>query len=577
MVRGKCIVKLKIMKNFGAAILTTLTGSTVERALKAMNGVVHAEASFEKNYATVSVRAQEWSSRAELEEEAVEAVECVGFDCSILAPEDVLEYFQQSCGSSSEDSVDSEAELLPREEHAHPASASFQVGGMSCAVCAGRVEQALLSVEGVSKASVTLSINRAHVQVLEEGTLEAIAQECVAAVRQGGYECEILNIGNNHKQGVSLADNAARMEQARISELRTWRRLLIFSILLTLPLFVLHARRSDDMSSSSLSTVPSRNEWIMFALATPVQFGVGWRYYKAAWKGWTNGRFLGMDFLISMGTSASYVYSLLIFGMQLVTGTSSSLEPTFATGAMLLTFVTLGKFLEAYAKGKTASALQTLMELQPNFASRVIVKDDEVLEGEMTSLETEEVEATDIAVGDYLMVLPGARIPADGILVKSSGSGAYVDESALSGEPFPVTKQLNDDVFGSTVNQLSVLLVKVTATGNNTVLAKIVRLMEDAQSQKAPIQAQADHIACIFAPTVMCLSFITFCAWLIFNTGVTTEERFFWAFTSAISVVVVACPCALGLATPTVSACLKYCVFIPVRIEPSGPLLSIPL
>ena len=228
-------------------LLTTFTGSTVERALKAMNGVVHAEASFEKNYATVSVRAQEWSSRAELEEEAVEAVECVGFDCSILAPEDVLEYFQQSCGSSSEDSVDSEAELLPREEHAHPASASFQVGGMSCAVCAGRVEQALLSVEGVSKASVTLSINRAHVQVLEEGALEGIAQECVAAVRQGGYECEILHIGNNHKQGVSLADNAARMEQARISELRTWRRLLIFSILLTLPLVVLHARRSDDI------------------------------------------------------------------------------------------------------------------------------------------------------------------------------------------------------------------------------------------------------------------------------------------------------------------------------------------
>ena len=184
------------------------------------------------------------------QEEAVESVECVGFDCSVLQEEDVLEYFQQqqSSVSSSEDSVDSQAELLPGQEDLHAASASFQVGGMSCAVCAGRVEQALLSVEGVSKASVTISINRAHVQVLNESALEGIVQECVAAVRQGGYECEIVNVGNNHKQGVTLADNAARMEQARISELRSWRRLLIFSTLLTVPIIVLHAQGSD-MSS----------------------------------------------------------------------------------------------------------------------------------------------------------------------------------------------------------------------------------------------------------------------------------------------------------------------------------------
>jgi len=499
------------------------------------------------------VYANEWSSQEEVENEAVDTIECVGFDAQLLQEENVLEYLQQqqsTSSSQSDESVNSQVELLSKQEQADY-SASFQVGGMSCAVCAGRVEQALLSVDGVTRASVTLSINRAHVQVQPQEQLFDIVETCVKAVRQGGYECDVLHV-EGQEQGVSLQDSAARMEQARVSELRSWRRLLIFSILFTVPLIVLHAQPMTLQQA-----VPSQKEWIMLCLSTPVQLGVGWRYYKAAWKGWTNGRFLGMDFLISMGTTASYLYSILVFGMQLFTKSTTSLEPTFATGAMLLTFVTLGKFLEAYAKGKTASALQTLMELQPNFASRVVMRDNDdddeskVLSQDLSSLETEQVEAVDIHVGDYVMVLPGARIPADGVLQKTSSGGAYVDESALSGEPFPVTKHVGNDVYGSTVNQLSVLLVRVTATGNNTVLAKIVRLMEDAQSQKAPIQAQADHIACIFAPTVMFLSFITFVAWLIFNRGVTTEERFFWAFTSAISVVVVACPCALGLATPT--------------------------
>lgn len=519
-------------------------GTTVENALKAIPYVIHAEALFEKSYATVTAR--DASGKEHLEEEAIDAVECVGFDAQVLSEQDVEDYLQEAGSESRQDSFGSDEELLPEEYH-HDTAVSFQVGGMSCAVCAGRVERALLSVEGVTKASVTLSLNRAHVQV--DGVLNHnIVRRCVQAVRQGGYECEVIN---NQERGVSLADNAARMDQARVAELKNWRRLLIISCILTVPIVILmHTGRGSGFSQP----VRSRKEWIILLLSTPVQFGVGWRYYRAAYMGWINGRFMGMDFLIVMGTTASYVYSIIVFGMQQLGGLSS-LEPTFATGAMLLTFVTLGKFLEAYAKGKTASALRMLMELQPNWAWRVIMsegKDGDMLSQDISSLQTEAVDAVDIVAGDYVVVLPGSRIPSDGILVKTSGAAhAYVDESALSGEPFPVPKQKGDHLFGATVNQLSALLVRVTATGNNTVLAKIVRLVEDAQSQKAPIQAQADQIACVFAPTVLFLSLLTFLAWMIFNTDVSAEERFFWAFTSAISVVVVACPCALGLATPT--------------------------
>ena len=364
--------------------------------------------------------------------------------------------------------------------------------------------------------------------------------------------------------------------------------------------------------------------FIMAVLSTLSQFLVGYRYYRAAWNA---GRDFGMDFLIVLGTTSSYVYSVIVWMWLLYASSSlsedaatdgessiendghdddfTSLEPTFGTGAMLLTFVTFGKFLEAYAKGKTSSALEALMKLQPSWASRVVsgmddwtdltitsnaaalLSDDEVRTPlQLSALETEEISTYDVRIGDYLRVLPGARVPADGVIVAlsspptpaSSSKGlsssasyntsdsstvnsgtkseaqavAFIDESAFSGEPFPVAKTVGDSVFGSSVNQLTVVVVRVTATGSNSVLAKIVKLMEDAQRNKAPIQALADKIASIFAPSVMGLALLTFVMWLILDSGAeNNQERFFMAFLSAISVVVVACPCALGLATPT--------------------------
>ncbi|EED86889.1 copper transporter, ATP dependent, partial [Thalassiosira pseudonana CCMP1335] len=283
---------------------------------------------------------------------------------------------------------------------------------------------------------------------------------------------------------------------------------------------------------------PTLKDWTMFLLATPVQFGVGKRFYKSAYRGLVHGCTMGMDFLVVMGTTSAYVYSLIVFGDGVM-----KLSPTFETGAWLITFVTLGKYLEAYARGKTAGALQTLMELQPVSATRATCN----RRGE-EGYRISEKDISEIRIGDYLLVLPGGRIPTDGVLM--ARGCAYIDESAFSGEPFPVAKRPGDVVYGASVNQLSVILIKVTATGAETVLSRIVRLVDEAQGSRAPIQAQADRIASIFAPIVMLVAAATFTCWAAFCSG-TTEERVVTALMCSISVIVVACPCALGLATPT--------------------------
>jgi len=488
-------------------------------------------------------------------------------------------------------------------------------------------------------------------------------------------------------RGTSLADSAARMENTRRAELREWKSSLLLSLTFTIPLAVLHmstmggANEGDDglhidmmdggndmmdniniddkttndndyemaMNNSMTSKCIIINT-LMLLLATPVQFLVGRRFYKSAYRGLMHGCVMGMDFLVVLGTSAAYLYSVIVYLWQLSyyyhgqthndgNGGGSGLlklTPTFETGAWLITFVTLGKYLEAYARGKTAGALQTLMELQPVSATRVILDKDlsEKLRDvdfdsgkgdingnygnddainvtkvfqtvDLHSLQTEDVDISRVQIGEFLLVLPGGRIPTDGILIARDGSGtitkgsnkivkstttssssssssstsskkpnnnsvhstcAYIDESAFSGEPFPVAKRPGDSLYGASVNQLSVILVRVTATGSETVLSRIVRLVDEAQGNRAPIQAQADRIASIFAPCVLGLAILTFLCWVLSlsyagdNDGDgdgdgymsrSKEEMYVTALMSAISVVVVACPCALGLATPT--------------------------
>ena len=529
--------------------------STVEGALKGLLGVVSAEASFSRSYATVTATLEHYGSGSllariqSLQDAAVEAVECVGFDASLLSEEAVADFLEtQQYGDSTTCSLSSDEDgpfldkcLLDGK------TASLSVKGMSCAVCVGRVVSMLKQVHGVCDASVALTTHRAQIQI-DSGDIHEIAEACAEAVTRGGYKCSVLHAGAGGR-GISLVENASQLEESRQHELRTWRSLLITSTFLSLPLVILHHR--EFLCLHKLG-VPYCQETIQLVLATLVQYLVGKRYYIAAWNGWFNGRFLGMDFLVVLGTTAAYIFSLVTFIKHVSENTDTGMkEAAFETGGMLFTFVTLGKFLEAYAKGKTANALQMLMELQPDMALKVTNMENS-FEGPVdpSSLQTESISASDVRVGDYLYVLPGSRIPADGILLATSSTSpfAFVDESALSGEPFPVAKPVGGMVFGATVNQLATLVVRVTASGSTTVLAKIVYLMEQAQSQKAPIEAQADKVACIFAPTVMALSLCTFLGWALLYDH---PDRWYLGVMSAISVIVVACPCALGLATPT--------------------------
>jgi len=536
----------------------------------------------------------------QLTEQAVDAVECVGFDAERikdlaahlhrqeLEAKRKLELEEAKENSSVVSGEEKESLLSNNDGCDDATTVQFQVGGMSCAICTGRVESVLEGIEGVHKASVILATGRAIAEPEEDENidLEQLAVSCCQAIIANGYECEILQ--NN----TTVQDYAVQMEQARQKELSTWRRLFLLSLLLTVPLFSLdqlshHQHGQDHDTDMNMGKLFEIELWSMLCLSTAVQLIVGWRFYKAAWSGWSKGGVLGMDFLVVMGTTSSYVYSVVLFFLQVChLDLATDLQPTFATGAMLLTFVTLGKFLESYAKGKTASALQHLMELQPDFADKITSEvpeggDDDDSTGtpfaaasnlNVAALQTVEVASSDIVVGDYLRVLPGSRIPADGVVVTMSTSSplsptndgglldqqqqhqykqAFVDESALSGEPFPVSKAPGDPVYASTVNQLSVLVVRVSATDGSTVLSQIVRLMQDAARNKAPIQDLADSVAAYFAPTVMALSLVTFTGWMCLNTAASPQERFFSAFMSAVATIVVACPCALGLATPT--------------------------
>ena len=625
-----------------------------------------------------------------LVELAVEEVECVGFDAEHLPTEeavrihreeaqkerDAMDDSKSKAAAAAASSIETLNDIFQNEDdfegtnstNDQGGKATFHVGGMSCAVCSGSVERLLLSSataindgdDGptVVHAAVSLPTNTARVifspppSLAERGIMECneeellrayqcLAEKCAETVTKGGYACEILDVqvtssrsnanggGNDGRGGgTSLADSAARMERTRQAELLEWKRSLFTSLIFTIPLAVLHMTSMSSMKNNMPSSVlpPTFKDWMMLLLATPVQFGVGKRFYKSAYRGLVHGCTMGMDFLVVMGTTSAYLYSIIVFALQIFAKMNyendesegegqkqhhddsiiMKLTPTFETGAWLITFVTLGKYLEAYARGKTAGALQTLMELQPVSATRAIVpvevaekvnsmRDDQrntmdkrdeeqniinvFANVNLYSLRTEEVDISEVRIGEYLLVLPGGRIPTDGILLAREGSGkinggagdaksdsvknannsggcAYIDESAFTGEPFPVAKRPGDVVYGASVNQLSVILIQVTATGSETVISRIVRLVDEAQGNRAPIQAQADRIASIFAPCVMMLSVLTFISWSLLldsspagddeSSSMSLQEKYVTALMSAISVVVVACPCALG-------------------------------
>jgi len=400
------------------------------------------------------------------------------------------------------DSLDALVNAVHAAGYAVPShTVELQIAGMTCASCVGRVERALAKVQGVLKVSVNLANERAHLDVLD-GVPDAAL---IDAIGQAGYDASLPRASEN--------------EQATIQRrLRRERLAVAAALLLASPLVL-------PMLVQPLGLHWMLPAWAQFLLATPVQFILGARFYVAAWKA-VRARSGNMDLLVALGTSAGYGLSLYQWA-NAPSGTTPHLY--FEASAVVIALVMLGKYLESRAKRQTASAIRALEALRPERALRVI---DGV---------EQEVAITQLRVGDLVMVKPGERFPVDGIV---EDGHSHADEALISGESLPVAKQPGDSVTGGAINGEGRLLVRTQALGTETVLARIIRLVEDAQAAKAPIQKLVDRVSQVFVPAVLILAAITLMGWWLAGAPFET------AVINAVAVLVIACPCALGLATP---------------------------
>ncbi|MFW5943367.1 MAG: heavy metal translocating P-type ATPase, partial [Chloroflexota bacterium] len=396
------------------------------------------------------------------------------------------------------------------------ATVDLAITGMTCANCVANVERALNKVEGVLEANVNFASEKAMVKVAAGAVTRA---DLVAAVRRAGYD--VVEAADDE----TLEDAEAQARQAEIRH--QWRRLIVGG-LFTLPLFVLSMGR--DLGLLGMWAHANWVSWLMLALATPVQFYVGWDYYVGAYKSLRNGA-ANMDVLVAMGTSVAYVYSVaVLIWRTFLDSTALGEHVYFETAAMIIVLIVLGKLLEARAKGQTSEAIKKLMGLQAKTAR--VVRDGQELD----------VPIEEVVAGDTVIVRPGEKIPVDGVV--SSGHSA-VDESMITGESLPVEKSIGDEVIGATINRQGLLRFEATKVGRETALAQIIKLVEQAQGSKAPIQRMVDRVAAYFVPGVIAIALVTFAIWLLAGAG------FVPALLRLIAVLVIACPCAMGLATPT--------------------------
>lgn len=386
--------------------------------------------------------------------------------------------------------------------HVAPQSVQLQLRNMTCVACAGHIEKALNKLPGVT-ATVNFATEIAKVNFIPG---LATVGDLISTVNRAGYDAsEISESGH--------AEQKAR----RLAAYRAELRLFWISALLTLPLLL---QMGAMFSGHDMDMLP---RWLQWILATPVQFWIGRRFYVGAWHSLRGGS-ANMDVLIALGTSMAYVFSAVVTAFAL------DQHVYFEASAAIITLVLLGKLMEARAKGKTSEAIEALIRLQPKTAR--IERNGEVLE----------VPANSLQVDDIFIVRPGENLPVDGVVVEGVSS---VNESMLTGESMPIGKQPGAKVFAATLNQQGLLKCRATGVGAHTQLAAIIRLVEEAQGSKAPIQRMADTISGIFVPVVVIVSMLTLgITWWIAGDFVS-------ALINAVAVLVIACPCALGLATPT--------------------------
>jgi len=381
----------------------------------------------------------------------------------------------------------------------------FPVSGMTCASCVARVEAALSSVLGVISANVNLASEKATVEYVD-GTDVAVMRR---AVEEAGY---------------GLGSEAATLEDVTTAaqrETRGLRNRLIFALAFAVVI----------MALSMGPDFPGK-PYLLWALATPVQFWTGWRFYKGMW-GALKHKTADMNTLIAVGTSAAYFYSMVaVLAPSLFAAADIELGLYFDTSSMIIALILLGRFLEARARGQTSEAIKKLVGLKPKTAT--VIRDGKEIE----------ISVEEVQVGDLILVRPGERIPVDGIVRQGYSS---IDESMITGESIPVDKKVGDTVIGGTINRMGSLQFEATRVGKDTTLARIVRLVEEAQGSKAPIQRLADVIASYFVPAVIGIAIVTFIVWFFLGP----PPALTYALLNFVAVLIIACPCALGLATPT--------------------------
>lgn len=404
------------------------------------------------------------------------------------------------------------------------AKIELPITGMTCAACERNVSRALKKPDGVLDVSVNLATERAVVTYLPGVTSR---RDLIDSVEKAGY-------GVIDTSEVDAPDDVE--QAAREAEIQHQKRLVIIGTIFSVPLVILGMTRHFMHSVPFLmETFPwlMQDYWLFIfaAMATPVQFVVGKQYMVGAYKSLRNGT-ANMDVLVAMGTLAAYGYGLIVlagitFGFSNVVGK----DDYFETAAVILTLITLGKLLEARAKGRTSEAIKKLMGLTPKTAT--VLRDGEELEIAIDRLQ----------VGDVIVVRPGERVPVDAVVIEGRSA---VDESMLTGESMPVNKSVGSEIVGGTINKQGRLVAEAARVGAETALAQIIRLVQEAQGSKAPIQRIADQVSGVFVPVVIGLALVTLIGWLVIG-----QVSFTAAMLNTIAVLVIACPCALGLATPT--------------------------
>ncbi len=392
---------------------------------------------------------------------------------------------------------------------------TLPITGMTCVNCAATVERALCRTEGVTGASVNYATERAIVELSEEG---ATFEDLSVAVERVGYG--VLQADPDELDDVEAA--------ARRRELEDQTRKFWIGVGFAGPLFILSMAR--DFGFLGSWAYAHWVNWLMFVLASPVQVYVGWDYYVGGWKALRSGS-ANMDVLVALGSTVAFVYSVVVVVMLSIGSTLAGEHVYFETAALIITLIKLGKLLEVRAKGDTSEAIRELIGLQPDTA-RVVRQGVDY-----------DIPISDVVVGDLLLVRPGERIPVDGEVVDGLSS---IDESMLTGESMPVEKAPGDVVVGATMNKSGAFHFRATRVGADTALAQVIRLVQEVQGSKAPIQRLADQVAGIFVPIVIIVAVLTFFVW-----WVVVGADFSVALVRLVAVLVIACPCALGLATPT--------------------------